>query len=219
MGTELGAFMSCDRGASWVRLQGGLPRVAVHDLALHDRDGVLVAATHGRGFWALDVDGLRGLSKEALEAPVHLLPVGDLTRWARRSAVGGYGGGDSTWRGQNEARDLKLWVHRRAGEASIAVEIRGPGDESVALIEVPAGPGLHGLSWDGALDRAVARRRGRAPEGQYSAQLSRLSEDEDAAREPIGDRRVFTVRRDPMLDGASAAEMAAEDAVGSSERD
>ncbi len=218
VGTELGAFMSCDRGASWVRLQGGLPRVAVHDLALHDRDGVLVAATHGRGFWALDVDGLRGLSKEALEAPVHLLPVGDLTRWARRSAVGGYGGGDSTWRGQNEARDLKLWVHRRAGEASIAVEIRGPGDESVALIEVPAGPGLHGLSWDGALDRAVARRRGRAPEGQYSAQLSRLSEDEDAAREPIGDRRVFTVRRDPMLDGASAAEMAAEDAVGSSER-
>ncbi len=223
VGTELGASMSWDRGASWVPLGGGLPRVAVHDLALHDRDGVLVAATHGRGFWALDVDGLRGLSKEALEAPVHLLPVGDLTRWARRSAVGGYGGGDSTWRGQNEGRDLAVWVHRGTEGAPMAVEVRGPNDEPVALLEVPEGPGMHRLSWDGALDRKVAERRGRAAEGSYSARLVRLPEEEGAAREPVGDSRAFRVRRDPMLRGASAAEMAAEmaavDAALPSERD
>jgi photosystem II stability/assembly factor-like uncharacterized protein len=218
-GTELGAYMSWDRGASWAPLQGALPRVAVHDLALHDRDGELVAATHGRGFWALDVDGLRGVTPEGLAAPFHLLPVGDLTRWARRSAVGGYGGGDSTWRGQNESRDLALWVHRVDGEAQLAVEIRGPRDEPIAFIKVPAEPGMHDLRWDGALDRKLTERRGRAPEGAYAAQLVQVAGGDDEEREMIGEPRRFLVRRDPMLNGATAAEMAAEESAGSTESD
>ncbi|MEM9802899.1 MAG: glycosyl hydrolase, partial [Planctomycetota bacterium] len=44
-GTEFGVFVSCDTGANWIPLGSDLPRVAVHDLAVHDRDGVLVAAT------------------------------------------------------------------------------------------------------------------------------------------------------------------------------
>lgn len=214
-GTELGAYMSWDRGATWMSLDGALPRVAVHDLALHDRDGVLVAATHGRGFWALDVDGLRGLTPEVLGAPCHLLPVGDLTRWARRSAVGGYGGGDSTWRGQNEPRDLPLWVHRGDGEGDLAVEVLGPRGELVARIEVPAGPGWHALRWDGALDRKIAKRSGRAPEGDYSAQLVKLAGEDDAAREAVGEPRPFRVRRDPMLASATPAEMEAEESADS----
>ena len=209
-GTELGAYMSCDRGERWTALDGGLPRVAVHDLALHDRDGVLVAATHGRGFWALDVDGLRGVTPEGLGAPAHLLPVGDLTRWARRSAVGGYGGGDATWRGRNESRDLALWVHRGSEAGALAVEILGAAGSPVARVEVPEGPGMHGLSWTGALDRELAGSRGRAPEGEYSARLVRMPAEEGAEAEPLGEARPFTVRRDPLLAGASAAEMAAE---------
>jgi photosystem II stability/assembly factor-like uncharacterized protein len=56
-GTERGVYVSFDDGASWKSLQlpwkqGGLPIVPVTDLAV--RDGVLVAATQGRGIWALD---------------------------------------------------------------------------------------------------------------------------------------------------------------------
>ena len=211
-GTEFGAAVSCDRGAHWVALRGALPRVPVHDLALHDRDGVLVAATHGRGFWALEVDAIRGLSPEALGAAEHLFPVGDLTRWARRSAVGGYGGGDGTWRGQNEDRVLGLWVHRRAGDQPLAVEILGPDEEVVARLDVPEGAGMHGLTWDGAMDREVAKRRGRAPEGTYSARMVRVVAGEEPAYNPVGDARSFRVRRDPLLSGASSAEVEAESA-------
>src|SRR5712691_6899701 len=61
IGTETGIHFSLDDGASWTRMDGGLPVVPIYDLKLKDSD--LVAATHGRSFWILDdVTALRGLA-------------------------------------------------------------------------------------------------------------------------------------------------------------
>ncbi len=51
-GTETGAYVSLDDGASWQSLQGNLPVAPVYDFAVRDDD--LVVATHGRSFWILD---------------------------------------------------------------------------------------------------------------------------------------------------------------------
>ncbi|MDR7488528.1 MAG: glycosyl hydrolase [Armatimonadota bacterium] len=51
-GTETGVYVSFDDGERWERLRGNLPAVPVHDMAV--KDGDLVIATHGRGFWILD---------------------------------------------------------------------------------------------------------------------------------------------------------------------
>ncbi|MEM1448710.1 MAG: glycosyl hydrolase [Planctomycetota bacterium] len=210
VGTEFGVYVSCDTGASWVPLCEDLPRVAVHDLAVHDRDGVLVAATHGRGFWALEIDAVRALSSEALGRPAQLFPVGDVTRWARRSAVGGYGGGDQTWRGTNEPGVAVLVVHRAEDAGDLALEIQDGDGKTIASLEVPEEPGMHRLTWDLRADprseeaRAEGRRGRRAREGEYVAVLSG-----DALKKK--QRRSFLVRRDPMLIGATAAEMAAEE--------
>ncbi len=51
-GTELGAYVSFDGGKRWQPLQLNLPVTSVRDLVI--KDGDLVAATHGRGFWILD---------------------------------------------------------------------------------------------------------------------------------------------------------------------
>lgn len=51
-GTEWGAYYSLDNGGNWQSLQLNLPIVSVTDLQV--RDGDLVAATQGRGFWILD---------------------------------------------------------------------------------------------------------------------------------------------------------------------
>jgi photosystem II stability/assembly factor-like uncharacterized protein len=51
-GTENGIFVSFNDGANWEPLQLNLPRVPVHDLAVHAGD--LAVATHGRAFWVLD---------------------------------------------------------------------------------------------------------------------------------------------------------------------
>ena len=43
-----------DGGAKWVRFKGGLPTIPVRDLAIQKREGDLVIATFGRGFYVLD---------------------------------------------------------------------------------------------------------------------------------------------------------------------
>ncbi|OYT71201.1 MAG: glycosyl hydrolase [Chloracidobacterium sp. CP2_5A] len=53
-GTETGMYVSFDDGASWRSLQLNLPATPITDLAIHPRDNVLVVATQGRSFWALD---------------------------------------------------------------------------------------------------------------------------------------------------------------------
>lgn len=58
LGTDLGAYISMDRGGTWNVLGSGLPITFVHDLIVHPRDFVAVIATHGRGMFTLDVSKL-----------------------------------------------------------------------------------------------------------------------------------------------------------------
>ncbi|HEX9188357.1 MAG TPA: glycosyl hydrolase, partial [Vicinamibacteria bacterium] len=75
-GTEFGLFFSRDGGKAWVQLKGGMPVIAVRDLAIQKREGDLVVATFGRGFYVLDdITPLRvarpaDLEREALTFPV-----------------------------------------------------------------------------------------------------------------------------------------------------
>ena len=53
-GTEFGVFFTLDGGKAWVKLEGGLPTIAVRDIAIQKREHDLVIATFGRGFYVLD---------------------------------------------------------------------------------------------------------------------------------------------------------------------
>lgn len=65
-GTEFGAFVSIDGGTRWRPLKGGMPTIQVRHLVVQEREGDLVAATFGRGFYVLDdLTPLRTMAKEA----------------------------------------------------------------------------------------------------------------------------------------------------------
>ncbi len=55
VGTDIGVYISSNRGESWEVLGTGMPSTYVHDLKLHPRDLILVAATHGRSMYKMDV--------------------------------------------------------------------------------------------------------------------------------------------------------------------
>ncbi|MEM7353382.1 MAG: glycosyl hydrolase, partial [Acidobacteriota bacterium] len=66
-GTEFGAFFHAGNGR-WVQLKGGVPTIAVRDIALQTRENDLVLGTFGRGFYILDdYSPLRGLNAERLD--------------------------------------------------------------------------------------------------------------------------------------------------------
>ncbi len=75
-GTEFGVFFTTDGGKRWVQLKGGIPTIAVRDLAIQKREGDLVVATFGRGFYVLDdISPLRAAVPDLLEREAVLFPV------------------------------------------------------------------------------------------------------------------------------------------------
>jgi photosystem II stability/assembly factor-like uncharacterized protein len=74
-GTEFGLFFSPDGGKRWVPLTGGMPTIAVRDIAIQKREGDLVVATFGRGFFVLDdLTPIRRATDELLAKEAALLP-------------------------------------------------------------------------------------------------------------------------------------------------
>ena len=75
VGTEFGLFLSIDAGVHWAQFKGGLPNVAVRDLAIHPRESDLLVATHGRGVYILDdLTPIRALTPEILAKDFAMLP-------------------------------------------------------------------------------------------------------------------------------------------------
>ncbi|MBI2677887.1 MAG: glycosyl hydrolase [Candidatus Koribacter versatilis] len=78
VGTEMGLFLSLDGGKTWAQFTGNLPNVPVRDVQVHPRDGDLLIATHGRGFYIVDdLTPIRNMTAEVLGADAAFLPVRD----------------------------------------------------------------------------------------------------------------------------------------------
>jgi photosystem II stability/assembly factor-like uncharacterized protein len=85
LATDIGVYATDDIGAHWYPLGTGLPLQTVFDLVLHNGTRTLIAATHGRGQWTLDLSGLAvavggqpGPSRLALSAPAPNPARGDM---------------------------------------------------------------------------------------------------------------------------------------------
>src|SRR6185436_17544140 len=66
VGTDVGAYVSTTRGATWQKFMTGLPTVPVHDLKIHPRERELIAATHGRSIWVTDIAPLEQMVDSAM---------------------------------------------------------------------------------------------------------------------------------------------------------
>jgi hypothetical protein len=72
LGTDVGVYISFNRGGSWQKFMSGLPTVPVRDLKIHPRDRELIAATHGRSFWIVDVAPLQQVNANVLASNAFL---------------------------------------------------------------------------------------------------------------------------------------------------
>jgi hypothetical protein len=89
-GTEFGLYFTIDGGATWSRLSGGMPTIAVRDLAIQRRENDLVCATFGRGFYVLDdYTPLRELTAATLNREAALFPVRKAWWYVERRSLGG----------------------------------------------------------------------------------------------------------------------------------
>ena len=89
LGTEFGVFFTPNGGNQWVPLTGGLPTIAVRDIAIQRRENDLVLGTFGRGFYVLDdYSVLRNIDEESLQEEALLFPVRDAAAYIETMPLG-----------------------------------------------------------------------------------------------------------------------------------
>jgi hypothetical protein len=70
--SDAGVMYSTNMGNTWNVLGSELPEVPVHDLTLHSPTRKLLAFTHGRSAWAIDLTGLTSVQMTSAEVPEQL---------------------------------------------------------------------------------------------------------------------------------------------------
>ncbi|MEP0775348.1 MAG: glycosyl hydrolase [Acidobacteriota bacterium] len=148
LGTEFGLYVSLDGGARWARFAGGIPKVAVHDIVIHPREGDLVVATHGRGIYILDdLTPLRALSAATLDEEVALLPGRpvEMPILARQQEFNG----DDEFVGANppEAAVITYWLKRRHIFGDLKLEIRDSEGRLLSTVPGSRRAGLNRVAW------------------------------------------------------------------------
>ena len=210
VGTDRGVYVSRDGGDSWLSLNSGLPHVPVHDLVVHPRDHELVAGTHGRSVWVIDVEPLQQLDEEIEGSAVHLFEVDEVQ--ARR----GWRSKRSGWfyrPDEDESTHRYLVWANEAGPARL--EILSGDDQLLRSVEIELEPGINQLEWDLRLDPdlALAVEAGRETDEADStlaatpwAEAVRLEYPLYITRRRIhdaGDPGRGLLRADPDREGAS----------------
>ena len=134
-GTDYGVYITLDGGKQWQSLPTNLPTTYVHDLVIHPRENILVAATHGRGMWAMDVRYLQQLTERDM-ARIAIMFTIDAAKLPRRSWYGWYGG-------QNAYIPYYL---KEGGE--VKIEITDEEGKTVKKLTTTADTGINIYEWD-----------------------------------------------------------------------
>ena len=165
LGTDVGVYVSLDRGTTWEVLANGLPSTFVHDLVIHPREDLMVAATHGQGMLAFDVRQLQQLTPAIMASQAHLFEAEDGLLPPSGQRFG--------------AQHQSAWMHVWMGDAAQGViEIRNADGDVQSRLSVGGHRGLHQVEWvlqQGAEDLPQGRggfgRRNYVPAGTYTAVL------------------------------------------------
>jgi hypothetical protein len=149
VGNDKGVWVSIDEGTRWVRMQGNMPGVPVHDLLVHPREHDLIVGTYGRAMYITDASVLQQLEEKVLAEDIHLFDI------EPRGAFQASGWGNYNFYGDrhittpNEPNAITISYYLRdTQERKVSVTIA---DLSNRLLRTIAGTSLLGLNsvrWD-----------------------------------------------------------------------
>ena len=162
VGTSIGVYVSLDRGTTWSRFMANMPSVPVYDLQIHPRDRELIAATHGRGFWIVDVAPLQQMTPAVAAKPVHLFEPKTGFQWGEEPLRGASGNGNAQnfFATQNPGYGAAISYRiTTPGSTSARISVVDASGDTVTTLTGPGAPGLHTVTWAYAI---TPRSTGRA---------------------------------------------------------
>lgn len=153
IGTDHGVYASLDRGEHVMPFDEGLPRVSVHDLAIHTSSSTLVLGTHGRSFFIADLKNVQSLNPEVTDKPLTLITP-DPIRYQK-----GWGKSWSKWLDANTP-EVPVWTFSQENR-TMTWEVY-PENESKLLLasgEVNIAKGLSHWTYDLSISNEKGKQK------------------------------------------------------------
>ncbi len=147
-GTERGAFMTLDGGRRWLKLDRGVPPVAVDDILIHPRERDLIIGTHGRSIYVLDdISAWEHWTPRALRDSATFFPPRPATAFLARTWSGLWG--QRAFRAKNPpfGAFFDYFITRSNGE-DVSLAVADSAGKTVRRLSGPGTPGLHRVVWD-----------------------------------------------------------------------
>ena len=151
-GTDVGVYVSFNRGDNWISLQQNMPIVPVRDLLIHPREKDLVVGTYGRGAWIMDVSLFSEISSDMLNKEIHLFDIqnkpqknySDRRGWGNQQMMG-----DNHLRTPNEPNGFEIYYYlKNDSKEEINLIISDYTGKELVTRKVNATKGLHKLFID-----------------------------------------------------------------------
>ena len=158
VGSSRTAYVSIDRGKTWTRFASNLPTVPVFDLQIHPRDRELIAATHGRSLWVVDIAALEQVNPKVFAQGTYLFKPKTAYQWGEPPQTNlpgnGFAQAEMTYANPPFGADI---VYRLASAASgnVRLVISDVAGDTLANLTGPGGAGVHHVNWN----FQAARRR------------------------------------------------------------
>jgi photosystem II stability/assembly factor-like uncharacterized protein len=204
-GTEFSVFASLNRGQSWTRINNNLPTVAVHEIAVHPSAGEIVAATHGRSLWILDVSALRQMKADTLSANAHLYKPHPCVRWQAEPA---HGKTNRRFVGQNPPPGPQIYYSLTEQAKTVSFKVLDIEGKTLSQWTAGAKPGLHRTTWDmtrptDESKKDPEKKTGKGKKGGFGQQGRRLAPPGDyrivMSVDGVDQSRVLRLESDPNV--------------------
>jgi photosystem II stability/assembly factor-like uncharacterized protein len=151
VGSSRTTYVSLDRGAHWTRFANNLPTVPVFDLQIHPRDHELIAATHGRSLWIVDIAALEQMTPQVLAQTTHLFKPKTAYQWGEGPQLSlpgnGYGQSEMTYASPAYGAEIDYRLGSNA-PSSVRLIVSDVMGDTLATLNGPGGAGVHKVTWN-----------------------------------------------------------------------
>src|SRR5687768_8591650 len=148
VGTDVAAYVSTNRGTSWQRFMNGMPTVPVHDLRIHPRDREIIAATHGRSIYVMDIAPLEQMADSVMVQRAYFFEPTTAYAYSQRTTQ--EWNGNKIYVADNPPYGATL-TYRLAAAAPrdtarvVITDVKGT---VVRRINAPVSAGINRVTWD-----------------------------------------------------------------------
>jgi hypothetical protein len=201
--------VSMNRGKSWQRFMTGLPTVPVHDLQIHPRDHEMIAATHGRSIYIVDIAALQQMSPAVIAKKTHLFaPRTALAMGQAPDAAGSAGGGNGHKRFAANSPQYGAEITYRIAEAQagkrVQIVITDAAGDTMRTLTGPSSVGVHRVMWDMRGKRPPSPPLSPAQLRDSVKSMVRIAQIFDSLQASGMDSNMVRFARSAMLGGRTA---------------